>query len=866
MVRCKLKGILFCVATSFVIFAEEMSKSETTSIKNSKKRSTVAISSQLIDFKYDQKDIKDILNDFAQMRGINLIYPEADTITAKVTFDAGKQITMLEAWEFVVMILSQAGFTLVNRDANTYFIIANKDASKEALPLYINVDYQSLPDSQEKIRYIYYCNSIQLSTKQSAEITAILTKIFWPTDFAEKVQLDTSFNAIIFTASAEMIKAAMNIVSVFDEVGMKESVEILRLHYAQASEVALILTNMIGADPKKAAGYVSLTTGTSKARYFSESATVLDLDPKQVRKLNSLVVMGRAEDVGNIIDFIKKYLDIPQQQGKSFFHVVELEWLQAATFAPILSNLIKGAGGSGQSTSSIASGLAFDPQIQVIVETTTPPPANNPPSSSYSVSGANANASPNITPNVAQRGGNRIIIAASERDWSRIEGLIKQVDTPRKQVIVEALVVDLDLEFVRRLATQLRTRGLTPTVFPKYMQAQAGLVLGNIINTDSNNNLSLTGDLSAILAGATSGPGNPGPVGGFTPPGQSLSNNGQVPWSGSAFAGGGEDATTATVAPSQIPALNSSTIFMVGNGPESNGVWAFFQLLSTHKSAKTLTRPVIVASNNQPASITSAVLKNLAGGVSSGNSPTVNYSYLPAVISIGFTPIISHNNMINLQININLCLWEDPANETNGTQVNRVLTTNISSKSGDVIILGGLIKEVVSRSKKSIPFFDKIPVLGSFVANRYKNTTRDQLFILLRATVVAPRVQGGMGPMTKHAANYTIQQFQDYEDAFSTLKDPITRWFFNEDMDRGSEQVNDKLDVLTKIATPNTESEELSQIEAFMKPQYKSNPLGVNWLGDKSLAQKESIEDKNAADLEQKLKTIVNPFQKRLVV
>lgn len=858
MVRCKLKGILFCVATSFVIFAEKMSTTEMASLKNNKKKSTVSVSSQLIDFKYDQKDLKDILNDFAQMRGINLIYPETDSITAKVTFDAGKKITMHEAWEFLVMILNQAGFTLVNRDASTYFIVANKDASKEALPLYINVDYHSLPDSQEKIRYMYYFNTIQLTTKQTAEITTILTKIFWPADFGEKVQLETAINAIIFTASAEMIKEAMNLISVFDEVGMKEDVEIVRLNYAAASEVAQILTNMIGADPKKAAGYISLTTGSSKARYFSESAVVLDLDPKQVRKLNSLVVMGRSEDVNNIIDFVKKYLDIPQQQGKSFFHVVDLEWLQAATFAPILSSLIKGTGSSGQSTSSVANALAFDPQIQVIVETTTPPPVNTPPSTSYSVAGANANASPNITPNVAQRGGNRIIIAASDRDWSRIETLIKQVDIPRKQVIVEALVVDLDLEFVRRLATQLRTRGLTPSIFPKYMQAQAGLILGNIVNTDPNGNLSLTGDLSAILAGA-----NSAPVGGFTPPGQSLSNNGQVPWNQN-FSASGEDVQSSIA--TNNATLNSSTVFMVGNGAESNGIWAFFQLLSTHKSAKTLTRPVIIASNNQPASITSAVLKNLAGGVSSGNSPTVNYSYLPAVISIGFTPIISHNNMVNLQININLCLWEDPANETNGTQVNRVLTTNISSKSGDVIILGGLIKEVVSRSKKSMPFFDKIPVVGSFVANRYKNTTRDQLFILLRTTVVAPRTQGGMGPATKHAANYTIQQFQDYEDAFSTLKDPITRWFFNEDMDRGSELINDKLNDVTKIAPPNAEEEELSQIEGFVKPRYKTNPLGISWLGDKSLAQKDSVDDNNIDDLEKKLKTIINPFQKRLVV
>src|SRR5690606_20391509 len=133
-----------------------------------------------------------------------------------------------------------------------------------------------------------------------------------------------------------------------------------------------------------------------------------------------------------------------------------------------------------------------------------------------------------------------------------------------------------------------------------------------IIYTDqtSGNNY-LTGDLSQILAGATTQP-----VGGYTPPGAGLSNNGQVSWN-QTFGGNGEDSSGITPITASS-ALNSSTIFMISNSnpAETNGVWAFFQLLSTHKSAKILTRPVVIAANNQSASITSAQVKNLAGGVS----------------------------------------------------------------------------------------------------------------------------------------------------------------------------------------------------------------------------------------------------------
>ncbi|MCX5923046.1 MAG: hypothetical protein NTU89_00605, partial [Candidatus Dependentiae bacterium] len=80
-----------------------------------KKRSTSTISSELVEFKYDQKSLKDLLNEFAQKLKINILYPETETITSTVTFDAGRLVTITQAWDFVVMILEQAGFTLVLR-------------------------------------------------------------------------------------------------------------------------------------------------------------------------------------------------------------------------------------------------------------------------------------------------------------------------------------------------------------------------------------------------------------------------------------------------------------------------------------------------------------------------------------------------------------------------------------------------------------------------------------------------------------------------------------------------------------------------------------------------------------------------------
>src|SRR3990167_4485107 len=118
----------------------------------------------LVDFKFDKRDLKDILNEFAQLRGINILYSSTTHLNAKVTFDAGKKISFLKAWDFLLMMLEQAGFSLVHQGENLYALIAAEHVHTNPLPTYINIDSNELPLSQERIRYIYYFKNINLST------------------------------------------------------------------------------------------------------------------------------------------------------------------------------------------------------------------------------------------------------------------------------------------------------------------------------------------------------------------------------------------------------------------------------------------------------------------------------------------------------------------------------------------------------------------------------------------------------------------------------------------------------------------------------------------------------------------------------
>src|SRR3990167_1803560 len=348
--------------------ASKLEKAEEQDQKHKKSLSTT--SSELVELNITQYPLKDLINDFAHKLNINVLYPETESITKTITFNEEKKITTTEAWNFVLMFIEQAGFTLLLRGTGTYVLMANSKSYREPLPLYIGVDFNQLPDTMQRIRYIYYFNNIQVATQQ-AMLSGILNDILPAQDIASQLMFDATANSMILSTRTDLIKTVMQIISVLDETGFQQAVELLKLEYASAVDVALLFKNILaGGDPaKKPSGFVSLATG-ARAKYFSDNVRVENLDPNNVRKLNTVVIMGKMHDIEEIKKFIKKYLDVPQESGSSFFHIVELQWAQASALVTTLSALIHGGTTpAGQSTGAVTTDLGFDPAIKVVSET-----------------------------------------------------------------------------------------------------------------------------------------------------------------------------------------------------------------------------------------------------------------------------------------------------------------------------------------------------------------------------------------------------------------------------------------------------------------------------------------------------------------
>ncbi|NBX78708.1 hypothetical protein EBQ93_05050, partial [bacterium] len=667
----------------------------------------------LVPFSFDQVELKDILNDFAQKKKINLLYSSTAPLTHKISFDAGKKITFKDAWELLIHFLDVDGFQLVPQENDLFKVVQKSTVSGEMLPLYIDVHHKTLPNTKQIIRYLYYFNNIDIadSTKQN-DIKNILG-LFLNVAQANSINFNNGVgNFVLLTADGQSIRQAMDLLVELDDPGVTRRIEMVTCMHANAVDVATNLSELISGQLNKQKRGPQQANAIPSNLYFSPSLVIKPIDPDNKFHMNGLIIIGEDDDIKKVVDFIKKYIDVPLLGGKSSFHVVELDWQSADDMRDTLRNIIDGkvSSKSGQSTTAAnLTDLAFG---QVVVECET-------------ITTGGGKGGGGTQQNTVQRGGNRLIIACNERDWLRIKKLIAQLDVPQKQVIIEAMILDLDINFIKKLSSQIRNRGFDTTIFPKYMQAQASMAFDSVLQVQTGESYlseqvpsgaevkSLIGDLSVAL-----------------------------------------DPSTKTLPTDD----RAGTVFIFSQGIKSFGAWAFFQLVSSHKNSKVLTKPFTVAQNNQTAHVESFVEKRLKDKAQQGVSSKVNYENIKAPISLDFTPLISDNNTVNLQIDISIDTYIDPVGTDSGERNIRELKNNVSLKSGDVLVLGGLTQESLTKAKNSVPGLSAIPVLGNLFSSRSYSSDKTQLFILIRPTVIMPRRQKGMGKLTRNAYEMMNQE------------------------------------------------------------------------------------------------------------
>jgi general secretion pathway protein D len=162
------------------------------------------------------------------------------------------------------------------------------------------------------------------------------------------------------------------------------------------------------------------------------------------------------------------------------------------------------------------------------------------------------------------------------------------------------------------------------------------------------------------------------------------------------------------------------------------------QAISANSSSNILATPSLTTLDNQEANfIVGDEVPVLTGSASSSNNdnPFQTIERKEVGIKLKVTPQINDGDAVQLVIE------QEVSNIKGETSVDvifatRSVKTTVLAKSGETIIIGGLIDEQVSESVSKVPLLGDIPWVGNLFKSTKSSTEKRNLMIFLRATII----------------------------------------------------------------------------------------------------------------------------------
>jgi len=163
----------------------------------------------------------------------------------------------------------------------------------------------------------------------------------------------------------------------------------------------------------------------------------------------------------------------------------------------------------------------------------------------------------------------------------------------------------------------------------------------------------------------------------------------------------------------------------------SSGFGAFaldadLALAETEGTAKVMSAPKVIATEGSSASISSG------DSIIIPATENVASTTLDATLSLDVTPsAVSYNNYITLDVSVT-----DDQAPTSTRLLKKAINTTLMVKSGDTVVIGGIIKESEGEDVTGIPVLKDIPGLGWLFKAKTKTKNKSELLIFLTPTVL----------------------------------------------------------------------------------------------------------------------------------
>lgn len=560
----------------------------------------------------------------------------------KVTVVSPTPVTLDEAYEAFLSILQANGMTVVPHGRFLKIVDSGGIATKTP-SLYSRG--APVPDTDRMVTRLY-----RLKYASADEVSKILAK------FKTKEGDITAYEAgqlLILTDTGANIRRLIRIIEEVDLGGVSNKMWVEPIHYGAAADVAKKLNDIYDLNSKTGG-----TTGLD--RVVPEEMT------------NSLIVIGTEESYLRILELLKRIDIAPAAEGD--IHVLSLQHADAEDLAKTLTQMMSGSSAAKKGKNAATTQVAevFEGEIKITADKPT----------------------------------NSLVISSSARDFAQLRLVIEKLDQKRRQVFLEAIIMDVSVDRSSRMGLAYHG-GATDVVGD-----------GSVLVGGFNAAQSIAPDPTQLQALA------------LNVRGQELAGTQNIP---------------GLLPGISIPAFG-----------------VFLNALAESGDSNVLSTPHIIAMDNTEAEISVGenvpLQTNLGGGfpgmagmaaaAGGGNNPNLagllggfgggfNAQRTDVGTKIKITPHINDESQVRLEIQEEISETGAPTGALGVVSITkRLATTTVVVDDQQTVVIGGLMRDTKEQGREKVPVLGDLPVLGFLFRNSKERTRKTNLLLILTPHVI----------------------------------------------------------------------------------------------------------------------------------
>ncbi|WP_042009891.1 GspD family T2SS secretin variant ExeD [Aeromonas fluvialis] len=565
---------------------------------------------------FKNADIEEFINTVS--KNLNRTVIIEPSVRGKINVRSYDLLNEDQYYQFFLSVLDVYGFAVVPMDNGVLKVLRSRDAKTSAIPV---VDGNNPGMGDEMVTRVVPVRNVSVR-----ELAPLLRQLNDNAGGGNVVHYDPS-NVLLITGRAAVVNRLVEVVNRVDRAGDQE-VDIIKLKYASAGEMVRLVTNL------------------NKDGNTQGSTASLLLSPKVVadERTNAVVVSGEPKARARIIQLVRQLDRDLQSQGNT--RVFYLKYGKAKDMVDVLkgvsSSIETGKQGGAATTGGSSIGGS---KLAISADETT----------------------------------NALVITAQPDVMAELEQVIAKLDIRRAQVLVEAIIVEMQDGDGLNLGVQWANTSGGGTQF-----GNSGLPLGTLLGAkdgeDGDN-----GNVGNLLSGFN------GMAAGFY-----------------------------------------------------HGNWAMLvTALSTNTKNDILSTPSIVTMDNKEASFNVGQEVPVQSGSQSSTSGdnifnTIERKTVGTKLIV--TPQINEGDAVLLNIEQEVSsVAKAQATGTadlGPTFDTRTVKNAVLVKSGETVVLGGLMDEQTKEEVSKVPLLGDIPVLGYLFRSTSNTTAKRNLMVFIRPTIL----------------------------------------------------------------------------------------------------------------------------------